>query len=84
VFPSNFDHNPNNYEILQCIATFRLYSSVKVICKEKWSIGDLLLKSSFSERMVEVASTWAISSAFIEATVNEVISKRFVKKQQMR
>ena len=34
--------------------------------------------------MVEVASTWAISSAFIEATVNEVISKRFVKKQQMR
>ena len=27
---------------------------------------------------------WAISSAFVESTVNQVVSKRMVKKQQMR
>jgi hypothetical protein len=41
----------------ECIVSFQLYSGVKVICKAKWGIGELLLKSSFSKQMAQVAST---------------------------
>src|SRR5260370_18449620 len=39
------------------LTTLRLYSCFKAICKEKRRVGNQFLKSSFSERMVQVATT---------------------------
>src|SRR5260370_38654369 len=41
----------------KCITIYRLYACLKAICNVKRSIGNLFFKSSFSERMIQVAST---------------------------
>jgi len=41
----------------KCNTIYRLYACLKAICNVKRSIGNLFFRSSFSERMIQVAST---------------------------
>jgi hypothetical protein len=41
----------------KCNTIYRLYACLKAICNVKRSISNLFFKSSFSERMIQVAST---------------------------
>jgi hypothetical protein len=43
----------------QCMTIYRLDAYLKAISEEKWSIGNLFFKSSFSQQMIQVASTAA-------------------------
>jgi hypothetical protein len=73
----------------ECIVSFRLYSGVKVICKAKWGIGDVLLKSSFSEQMAQVASTgvalaWTALDAAADPTLQAYLLQAASRRVQAK
>ena len=52
----------------KCNTIYRLYACLKAICNVKRSIGNLFFRSSFSERMIQVASTtWTGNGKRLEA-----------------
>src|SRR6266699_4283660 len=70
----------------KCNTIYRLYACLKAICNVKRSIGNLFFRSSFSERMIQVASTGEKVGTPWEAAgrANEALLARFSLHKSMQ